>query len=451
MTEPEVIEKLSQFKDKLLKFRDERNVAREELASLQSVLQDKENIISNLNAEKSEIIDRANNIQSNLDKLQGIIDELSEKYNHKEADYNKLKENSYKTIKHLVEDNIEVKEVEIDNLKIKIPELLSEIDKYVTEISSMKETHSNEVLELNKKYDELLRAEPDNKKFISIEQHNSEMEALKESTRKAEDDKQTVLSNTWKAQVETEKELSEKIKELEKLNSRIELLTKDNNELSAIRDSKQLEIDSLSSEVDVLRKEYDSLKRNSENQILHLDNENQRISEGVKLELDRLRENVKSLESVKVELESSNKELLDKINRLETEKASLISLNNAKLDEKESGSLVGMSVDESNITRETKPFKFGVTTYEVIQKASMFIEGLFNGSQNHDTYTELNNPLAVKGYMNLSDKEYEVFMKRLQIVTYNNSPLIYEFDGRWRTNMSKSRMIEYISTVVNNN
>lgn len=93
MTEAEVLEKLASYKDAIIRIKTERNEARQKAEELQQKV-DTQNV---------------NYMQDSKESW--------EKADHWERLYNDLKEKSYHTIKHLVEDNIEPKEVEIAELR----------------------------------------------------------------------------------------------------------------------------------------------------------------------------------------------------------------------------------------------------------------------------------------------------------------------------------------------
>ena len=118
MTEPQVIEKLQQFKEKLLKIRDERDNARLELSQVQELLTEKENIIAQLQDERTESLKELDNIHNSLDNLQGL-------YESKNEAYSALRHKAYVAIKNLVENNIEVKESEIESLTKELDQIKS--------------------------------------------------------------------------------------------------------------------------------------------------------------------------------------------------------------------------------------------------------------------------------------------------------------------------------------
>ena len=133
MTEPEVIEKLTTFKNKLIQFRDERNTARDELESVKAILSEKEQLIDSLTVERQESL-------TEIDSIHKRIDTLQELYDMKDKSYIDLKEKTYHTIKHLVEDNIEVKETEIADLLSQIELLKNDLSKSNGQLGERKQS-----------------------------------------------------------------------------------------------------------------------------------------------------------------------------------------------------------------------------------------------------------------------------------------------------------------------
>lgn len=60
----------------------------------------------------------------------------------------------------------------------------------------------------------------------------------------------------------------------------------------------------------------------------------------------------------------------------------------------------------------------------------------------------LGNPKEASSVVGLTDKEYTVFMNRFsECLEYNGVPLLYQQNGSWMSNLSKVKLIDYISTV----
>ncbi len=107
MKESEVLEKFELFKNGLIK----KNTRIEEL----------EQEVNNLKQECSDKSLSINQLVQQNEEKSNVIEQLRSDYNSRatelENKYNDLKEKTYKTIKHLVEDVIEVQEKEIISLK----------------------------------------------------------------------------------------------------------------------------------------------------------------------------------------------------------------------------------------------------------------------------------------------------------------------------------------------
>lgn len=114
MKEDEVINKLEFFKKAIIGLKNELN--------------DDKELIEELSTPSSAIIEE--NLQSRIEELEKInfdlkqeldaIKENSDKYKKK---YNKLKKQTYNTIKHLVEDVIEPKEKQMEEINKRVLEL----------------------------------------------------------------------------------------------------------------------------------------------------------------------------------------------------------------------------------------------------------------------------------------------------------------------------------------
>lgn len=114
MKEDEVISKLEFFKKAIIDLKNELN--------------DDKELIEELSTPSSAIIEE--NLQSRIEELEKInfdlkqeldaIKENSDKYKEK---YNKLKKQTYNTIKHLVEDVIEPKEKQMEEINKRVLEL----------------------------------------------------------------------------------------------------------------------------------------------------------------------------------------------------------------------------------------------------------------------------------------------------------------------------------------
>lgn len=432
MTEPEVLEKLGKFKEKLLKFRDERNTAREELALIKEQLSEKIKIIDTLTQEHASASDSN---QDTLKNLQVICDQ-------KEQLYNDLKEKAFHSVKHLVE-NIESKESEIDNLNSLIMELKNNLEATTSKSNDALQDKTAEVDKLNSRIFDLettistvsddyenLKSELASLKksiendYIEKSIHQDEIKKILEDKAKSDEEKQTVLSNTWKTQIQTSKELREVT---QKLDVTEELLRQE-----------KADTESLKASLDEKIAEFEAYKTNADSKLKEYEQDVKKIDTNTQLEISRLTERVKELTTIRGELELKNKELVDKIKNLELQKSQA-----SNESEKNSA-----PQERNLISKETVPYRFGSTTPTVMQKAKNFIDELYKDSVQMNNVYILGNPKPAADKAGLTEKEYEVFMNRLsECLEYNGVPLLYQQDGNWKSNLSKIKLVDYISSV----
>ena len=433
MTEPEVLEKLGQFKEKLLKFRDERNTAREELALIKEQLAEKIKIIDTLTQEHASASDSN---QDALKNLQVICDQ-------KDQLYKDLKEKAFHSVKHLVE-NIESKESEIDNLNSLIMELKNNLEATTSKSSDALQDKTAEIDKLNSRISDLettistvsddyenLKSELASLKksiesdYIEKSIHQDEIKKILEDKAKSDEEKQTVLSNTWKTQIQTSKELREVT---QKLDVTEELLRQE-----------KADTESLKASLDEKIAEFEAYKINADSKLKEYEQDVKKIDTNTQLEISRLTERVKELTTIRGELELKNKELVDKIKNLELQK-SQVTLNESEK--------TSVPQERNLISKETVPYRFGSTTPTVMQKAKNFIDELYKDSVQMNNVYILGNPKPAADKAGLTEKEYEVFMNRLsECLEYNGVPLLYQQDGNWKSNLSKIKLVDYISSV----
>lgn len=439
MTEPEVLEKLTKFKDKLITFRDERDSAKAELEIVKSQLLEKSQLIDSLTQERTDSVNELNTIHESLNKLQNL-------YELKNQSYNDLKKKTYQTVKHLVEDNIEVKEVEIDRLNNKIAELENVVNKSDIQNNDILQEKCKDIEILKSNISDLenklststsdyndLKIELDNlnnsieQDYIRKDVHQSEIEKILEDKAKSDEEKQTVLSNTWKTQIQTSKELRDVTQKLEITENLLSQEKEDNESLKVSLNNKITEFENYKLSTDEKLKEY-------EQDVKKIDNNTQ-------LEISRLTEKVKGLTTVREELELKNSQLVEKIKNLEL----ALQKSSVQVDE----SLKTNSVQErSVISKETIPYKFGSTTATVMQKAKNFVDELYKDSIEMNNVYILGNPKIAAENVGLTDKEYTVFMNRFsECLEYNGVPLLYQQGGEWKSNLSKIKLVDFISTV----
>ena len=134
MTETEVLDKFELFKNGLIK----KNARIEEL----------ELEVSNLKQECSDKSLSINQLAQQNEEKANAIEQLRSDYNSRatelENKYNDLKEKTYKTIKHLVEEVIEVQEKEIADLKeerLQNDITIEGLKKQIAQLENKKEKH----------------------------------------------------------------------------------------------------------------------------------------------------------------------------------------------------------------------------------------------------------------------------------------------------------------------
>lgn len=439
MTEPEVLEKLNKFKDKLITFRDERDSAKAELEIVKSQLLEKSQLIDSLTQERTDSVNELNTIHESLNKLQNL-------YELKNQSYNDLKKKTYQTVKHLVEDNIEVKELEIDRLNNRIAELENVANKNDIQNNDILQEKCKDIEILKSNISDLenklststsdynnLKIELDNlnnsieQDYIKKDVHQSEIEKILEDKAKSDEEKQTVLSNTWKTQIQTSKELRDVTQKLEITENLLSQEKEDNESLKVSLNNKITEFENYKLSTDEKLKEYEQ--------------DVKKIDTNTQLEISRLTEKVKGLTTVREELELKNSQLVEKIKNLEL----ALQKNSVQVDESPKTNNVQ---ERSVISKETIPYKFGSTTATVMQKAKNFVDELYKDSIEMNNVYILGNPKIAAENVGLTDKEYTVFMNRFsECLEYNGVPLLYQQGGEWKSNLSKIKLIDFISTV----
>lgn len=436
LTEDVVIVKLTEFKNKLIKFRDERDAARRELESVKAQLSEKEQLIDSLTTERQESLTEIESIHTRIDNLQKL-------YEIKDNAYIDLKDKTYHTIKHLVEDNIEVKESQIADLMNQIESLKNDLGKSEGQLNESQAENSQKLEQFETQINELKTALEQSKsdkegienglkefeakvekEYISKEAHLEEINRILEEKSRSDEEKQTVLSNTWKEQVKTSEELRATSQKLEEVQNQLDQEKTDNENLRKSLADKTTE--------------FDTYKVNTETRIQELEKDAKKIDTDTQLDISRLTEKVKSLTTIKEELEDKNRDLLNKIQNLEN-----------ALAKKEAQLEKPTSVPErSVISKETIPYKFGSTTASVMQKAKNFVEELYKDSVQMNNVYILGNPKEAADAVGLTEKEYTVFMNRFaECLEYDGVPLLYQQGGEWKSNLSKVKLIDFISTV----
>lgn len=439
LTEAEVIEKLTQFKDKLIKFRDERNQAQLELAdskreieSLQSVISDLDEQVDNLKTDKENALTEVESIHKSIDNIQEL-------YSLKEAAFNDLKEKTYHTIKHLVENVIEPRDEKISSLESELSDAKERIqnkeyeaEAHCTDIEVLEEKcqrlekEALRAQELDNKVVDLERQLNDPEKYIKVEDHKEEIKRILDEKDASDKEKDTVLSKTWKNQVEVSQQLTEK--------------TQENAFLRQELEGAKADIESLKTALDDKDKALDTYKESSSLKLKELEESNKKVNEETKLTISRLTEKVQELTRVKDELTNNNNELLSKVSRLEE----------ALANKTEKPSSTEVKNERNIVSKDTIPYKFGSTTPTIMQKAKDFIGSLYEHATEENGVFILGKPEEASKSVGLSQKEFDVFMNRLsECLEFDGVPLLYNQNGIWKSNLTKIKLIDYISSISN--
>lgn len=127
MTESEVINKLEFFKKAIINLKNENNDLNDLVEELSNPLEAivEENLqdrVEELEEENFKLKDEIEEYKKTISSLKNDIKKIS-KNNGFEERYNSLKDKAYKSIKHLVEDVIEPKEKETEEINKRIAEL----------------------------------------------------------------------------------------------------------------------------------------------------------------------------------------------------------------------------------------------------------------------------------------------------------------------------------------
>lgn len=247
-----------------------------------------------------------------------------------------------------------------------------------------------------------------------------------------------------------------------------------NREISELKLSKDKEIENIRKEhessLKTLQNLYESELTNVKNVTDNILAENKGLKEN-NLSVDRINESLKSAIATKTELEEKNKELSEKVKRLEeiinSSKAEIkevkvvkrelpptpvpsVNSNIATVKEEDTAKEATHTIrNQSSIDKETLPYRFGRTSKTIMEKVDLFLDALYDGTRKDSSgITLLSDTKAAKELVGLSDREYEVFMDRLSSLDYNATPLIWEQDGRYHTNFDKSWVKTYISRII---
>ena len=345
---------------------------------------------------------------------------------------NKEKIASLEDAKETVLQNFNKKSIELDNLTEKFKELTQEYETLKSEKDSIikdneEKTNSfrektlgtvkflvSRIEELEKHlYDKNNEEKVDLSQYVTLRKYN-------EDIAKVETEKQTALENTWKEQKHLTSELEAKetiISQLKddisRLNNNISTLTTENNRLKA----ENIEAERKS-------EQFNSLVVTNEDL-------NTKVNE-LSATLERIygESNTTTVIKRKDSNHQDNKVTIERVSRP------------IEVKDKET------STTEINGTAK---YHFGVTSKPVISKLVSFIEEIFkNSTKSQDnSFTILSNLKQAKNEIGLTDKEYDVFINRLQEMEGpNGMPLLVIVDNKARSYFDKDWMIQYVSSTI---
>lgn len=402
MTEAQVLEQLDFFEKAILKYKDDKKALKAEISELN------ENLVN-------------------------------------------FKSKTAGTIKHLVEDVIEKKEADLEELKKLYTDTTNNLNLQIN-------TAKNELIYANEIIDYLYteRSGIDAKDVSFEEKENflrNDFKIRLADVKKIQDEANDALSKNHNLESQIEELNGEHEKEIKKLNDEIESLKEKASELNqngvALADYKK-RVDDLINQNNETKKaaekekedltlEISNLKVSLIEQRTKFEEEKLKFDDSTKVETERLKATIKSLEATKEELENEKAELLEKIKRLEAEKSAQVQ---PRVIENRAES------EDASLDKDVHSFRFGRTTKAIILKASHFIEALYSNCTETDTYFELNKPEIAAEMAQITEKEMNAFMKQMGIVKYAGQPLIYEFEGRWRSSISMRKMIDFIKEEI---
>lgn len=371
MTEKEVLDNLALFKTALHKLKDQN-------ASLQKSYDELQSQFNGLTLNHNE----------DVEVTRSALTDLQKELDIKEAYIEDLKLKTLGTIRHLVENNIEVKEQQIKTLQ----------DQYEIASAGL-DNLSKEHEELQIKYN-VLRAD-----FDKI-QNNTESEIilLKDDNNRKDT---TILT------------LQNKI-----------------SELQADLNIKKYTEDDLHMKLDQQREAIESAIPKIDNAAIQADYESK---------IAGLNDMIQTKSNAIVERDNA-------ISILTKEKQQLnetISALNAKIVELQTTQVADykMVPDMNTVNTSTKQiyYMFGHATEKIKDQLVRFISELYNGvDDTHAPYQLISIETAALRAQ-ISDKTRNVFIKRLYEMTSNNQHLIYDKDDHICSDFTRDYIIEYVT------
>lgn len=128
------------------------------------------------------------------------------------------------------------------------------------------------------------------------------------------------------------------------------------------------------------------------------------------------------------------------------EKDKIIKSKDNELDKLNSSNEISLETDKHE---EYRRYKFGRTTPTVMAKLLQFIDALFENIVDQESIIYLNQPEDCKTKLDLTNKEYEIFLNRLMGIKVNGKALIEVLDNRYIANFKDDWIKQYVSTITN--
>lgn len=341
------------------------------------------------------------------------FDNLTEKFNELTQEYETLKSEKDSILKNNEEKINSFREKTLGTVKL----LVSRIEELSASISDKDKENSNlvsQVEELEKHlYDKNNEEKVDLSQYITLRKYN-------EDIAKIETEKQTALKNTWDEQKHLTSELEDKEKVISQLRDDISRLTNNINTLTT--ENSQLKTEHI--EVERKSEQFNSLVKTNEDL-------NTKVNE-LSATLER------------IYAENNSPTVIKRKDSNPQDNKVTIETTNRPLEVKDKE----MSTTEINGTAK---YHFGITSKPVISKLVSFIDEIFkNSTKSEDkSFNILSNLKQAKERIGLTDKEYDVFISRLQEMEGpNGMPLLIIVDNKARSYFDKDWMIQYVSSTI---
>ena len=362
--------------------------------------------INTLESEKKTVLQNFN------DKLLEL-NEISEKYQSLIEDYENLKSEK--------EDILKSNEEKVNSFREKTLGTVKFLVSRIEELSALSSDKDNKLSELVSEKEDLEKrlSDKDAKEKIDLSQYVT-LKKYEDDIQKAETDKQTALENTWKEQRHLTSELESKDK--------IILGLKD-------------DISRLENSVNTLTTENSQLKT-------------------ANIEAERKSEQFKTLVKENEDLTTKVNELSGTLERIYAENSSQTVIKRKDANPQDGKLTIDRVNKPIEVKDNEKPateisgtakYHFGVTSKPVIDKLVTFINEIYKDSvrSTDNSFTILSNLRKAKESIGLSDREYSVFINRLQEMEGPNGfPLLVIVDNQARAYFDKDWMIKYVSSTI---